>query len=124
VESALLFFDAKRYRLHAWVVMPNHIHVLFTPIISWSLSDIVGSWKSFTAKEANKLLHRSGQFWQKEYFDRFIRTAEHFGYALDYIENNPVKAGLCLSPANWPLGSARYRLEATETAAVHAAENQ
>ncbi|MCI0705451.1 MAG: transposase [Planctomycetia bacterium] len=116
VETALLFFDAKRYRLHAWVVMPNHVHVLFTPIIGRSLSDIVGSWKSFTAKEANKLLHRSGQFWQKEYFDRFIRTAEHFGYALDYIEKNPLKAGLCLAPEDWPFGSARYRAEVVGTA--------
>ena len=75
MENALLFFDGARYAIHAWVVMPNHIHVLFTPTPGWSLSDILSSWKSFTAKEANKVLLRSGQFWHEDYFDRFIRDA-------------------------------------------------
>jgi REP element-mobilizing transposase RayT len=120
VESALLFFDAQRYRLHAWVVMPNHVHVLFTPTSGRRLEDIIGSWKSFTSKEANKVLRRSGQFWKEEYFDRFIRDAEHFRRAVDYIEYNPVNAGLCRSVEDWPFGSARLKreAEAAETAAV------
>jgi REP element-mobilizing transposase RayT len=120
VETALLFFDAERYRVHAWVVMPNHVHVLFTPAAGCGLSDTLGSWKSFTAKEANKLLGRSGQFWQEDYFDRYIRDEEHFAAAVEYVENNPVKAGLCRCPADWPYGSARRRCEggAAGTAAL------
>ncbi|HET6571967.1 MAG TPA: transposase, partial [Fimbriiglobus sp.] len=109
VETALLFFDAQRYHLHAWVVMPNHVHTLFTPTSGHGLSDIVGSWKSFTAKQANKLLGRSGQFWREDYFDRFIRDEEHFAGASEYIEINPVKAGLCVQSEDWPFGSARRR---------------
>jgi len=109
VETALLYFDAERYRLHAWVVMPNHVHALFTPLPAWSLSRILGSWKSYTATEANKMLGTSGQFWQEDYFDRFIRDAEHFEVARNYIEMNPVKASLCRLPEDWAFGSARHR---------------
>ncbi len=109
VEGALLFFDGKRYRIHAWVVMPNHVHVLFTPLAGWSLSVLVGGWKSFTSKQANKLLSRSGSFWQEDYFDRFIRTAAHSENVVAYIENNPVSAGLCAAPEDWAFGSAHHR---------------
>jgi REP element-mobilizing transposase RayT len=109
VEGALLFFDGVRYRLHAWVVMPNHVHALFTPAVGWNLSDIVGSWKSFTAKGANTALTRTGKFWQEDYFDRFIRDEEHFQVVLNYIEANPVKARLCGKPEEWRFGSARRR---------------
>jgi putative DNA methylase len=95
VENALLHFDGDRYDLHAWCVMPNHVHVLVTPLHGNSLSSLVHSWKSFTAKEANRLLGRAGAFWLEEYFDRAIRDENHFRRALEYIENNPVKAGLC-----------------------------
>ena len=72
VENAFLHFDAKRYRLHAWVIMPNHVHVLITPSAGYALSAITHSWKSFTAKQANKMLARTGAFWATEYFDRAI----------------------------------------------------
>jgi REP element-mobilizing transposase RayT len=58
------------------------------------MSTIVHSWKSFTAQECNKVLGRTGRFWQREPFDRYIRNERHFRNALTYIENNPVKAGL------------------------------
>ena len=106
VEDALLHFDGQRYRLHAWVVMPNHVHVLATPLSGYSLSSILHSWKSFTAKEANRYLGRSGAFWLEEYFDRAIRDENHFNKVVEYIENNPVKAGLCEKPKNWLWGSA------------------
>lgn len=123
VDEAIRFFDAERYRLHAWVVMPNHVHVLFTPTAGWELSAILSSWKSFTAKEANTVLRRTGQFWMEEYFDRYIRDGRHYTNATDYIENNPVKARLCGVPEDWPFCSARYRhrtadVAAAETAAV------
>lgn len=91
--------------------MPNHVHVLFTPLGGWCLAEILRSWKSFTTKEANKLLGQTGHFWQHEYFDRFIRDSGHFGRVVEYIEHNPVKAGLCDSPADWPFGSGRLKCE-------------
>lgn len=106
VQNALLHFDGDRYRLHAWCVMPNHVHVLFTPLEGHALSSIVHSWKSYTAKAINVVLGRDGRLWFEEYFDRAIRDEEHFWAARVYIEENPVKAGLCLIPVDWPLSSA------------------
>jgi len=111
VESALLHFDAQRYRLAAWVVMPNHVHLLLTPLPGHTLSSIMHSLKSYTAGEANKLLRRQGAFWQEEYFDRYVRDPKHYAQTLAYIEANPVKAGLCLLPEDWPYSSARVRRE-------------
>ena len=109
MQEALLYFDRERYGLHAWCVMPNHVHTLLTPKASWGLGQIAHSWKSFTAHEANKLLNRSGEFWQTEPFDRYIRNEQHFRNAVAYIENNPVKAGLCAQPEDWLWSSARWR---------------
>jgi REP element-mobilizing transposase RayT len=109
VEEALIFLHERKYHLHAWVVMPNHVHALFTPIAPSSLAVIARSLKSFTAKEANRLLGRTGQFWQRESFDRAIRNEEPFQDAAQYIEANPVKAGLCQRMSDWPYGSARHR---------------
>ena len=70
IEGALLHFDEDRYRLLAWCIMPNHVHVVIVVLGGPSLSEIVGSWKSFTAKRANATLGRSGSFWHADYFDR------------------------------------------------------
>ena len=109
VQQALLFHDRVKYRLSAWIIMPNHAHLLCTPLSGHSLADIMHSIKSFTANEANKLLNREGRFWQKEYFDRYIRNARQFGRTVIYIENNPVKANLCNKPEDWPFSSAALR---------------
>jgi REP element-mobilizing transposase RayT len=106
VENALLHFDGERYRLLAWCVMPNHVHALIETLPGHRLGDVVHSWKSFTAKEANKLLGLSGAFWQVEYHDRFIRDAAHLTKAREYIEENPVKAGLVQSAEMWRWSSA------------------
>ena len=103
------FFDGVRYRLTAWVVMPNHAHLLLTPAAEQELSQILHSLKSYTANEANKILRRSGEFWQPESFDRRIRDANHFANTISYIENNPVKARLCKRPEDWPFSSAWFR---------------
>jgi len=73
------------------------------------LSGILQSLKSYTANEANKLIGRKGQFWQKESFDRWIRDAEHFVKVVAYIENNPVKARLCKRAEDWRFSSAGWR---------------
>ena len=88
VESALRYFDGARYRLYGFVVMPNHVHVCFMPFEDYVLSDVLQSWKSFSAKAINKALGRSGTVWQKEYFDRYIRNGEHFDRVLRYIRRN------------------------------------
>jgi len=115
VQNSLLFFDGQRYSLHAWVIMPNHVHVLFTPMDDWTLTKIIHSWKSFSAREANKILGRVGEFWQREYFDRAIRNEQGFNSAVAYIENNPVKAGLCQVAEEWLFGSAVCRIQASCT---------
>jgi REP element-mobilizing transposase RayT len=109
VADSLLHFDGARYHVHAWVIMPNHVHVLTTPLEGWALSAIVHTWKSFTARMANRLLGRDGTFWYHDYFDRAIRNERHLGEVVRYIEYNPVKAGLCTSPQEWPFSSARAR---------------
>ena len=106
VQDALLHFDGQRYTLHAWCVMPNHVHTLFTPMLGFDVGGITHSWKSFTASQCNQRLGRTGSFWHKEPFDRYIRNERHFQNALRYIENNPVKAGLCEKPEDWLWSSA------------------
>jgi putative DNA methylase len=111
VQESLLKFDGLRYNLFSWVVMPNHSHSLLTRFEDWELNKLMQSHKSYTAHEANKVLKRSGQFWMEDYFDRYIRNWEHFHNAVSYIENNPVKAGLCATAADWPFGSAWFRAQ-------------
>ncbi len=106
VQAALLHFEGARYRLHAWCVMPNHVHVLVSPMAVVSLSSIVHAWKSFTAKRINRALGRRGRVWFEEYFDRAVRDSDHFDTAVGYIVLNPVKAGLCAEPEDWPFSSA------------------
>jgi putative transposase len=106
VEAALLHFDGQRYRLLAWTIMPNHVHILIQAMADFGLGDIVHSWKSYTAKKANHVLNRKGDFWQPDYFDRFIRDEVHLAAAKEYIEQNPVKAGLVEKAKAWRWGSA------------------
>ncbi len=112
VQENLLHFDGVKYKLHAWVIMPNHVHVLFTPLFGFLLEQILHSLRSFTANEANRVLGRSGAFWSRDYYDRYIRSAEHFRNTVSYIDNNPVKTRLCREQKDWPFGSARMRIEA------------
>ena len=94
VGDALAFFEGDRYQQLAWTVMPNHVHVLFAPLGEWTLQNLLHSWKSFTAKAINALLHTTGSLWQKDYFDRLIRDADHFGNCVRYIRRNPAHAHL------------------------------
>ena len=109
VQKSLLKFDGLRYRLFAWVVMPNHVHSLMTRFEEFELKDLLHSLKSYTAHKANKILRREGKFWIDDYFDRYIRNEKHFYKTVEYIENNPVKAGLCAKPSDWPFSSAWFR---------------
>jgi REP element-mobilizing transposase RayT len=110
VAGALRFFRGQRYDLGPWVVMPNHVHVLVRPTGTHLLDHIVQSWKGFTAREANKLLDRTGQaFWAREYYDHIVRGDIERARLTDYIHDNPVKAGLCARWEDWPWSSAHPR---------------
>lgn len=110
VQQALLFFDGDRYELLNWCVMPNHVHTLFSPLPGYDLSGIVHSWKSYTAKKINSALQRQGQLWMPDCFDRYIRDEAHFARAMRYVDCNPVKAGMCEKPEDWPWGGAAARI--------------
>ena len=93
VLDALRHFDGDRYELHACCIMPNHVHVVFTLGGGHELSEILHSWKSFTANEANKVLGRTGPFWQAESYDHLVRDGEDYCAQLEYLRSNPFKAG-------------------------------
>jgi REP element-mobilizing transposase RayT len=111
VQGNLWHHDGVKYRLLAWVVMPNHVHALIE-IWQVPMGKILQSWKGYTAKEANRILGREGAFWEDDYFDRYIRDEEHLRRVVRYIENNPVKAHLARSAAEWPWSSVRFRSKA------------
>ena len=88
VEDALVYFHGTRCDMRCFTVMPNHVHALFRMLPGHSLSDIVHSWKGYSASAINQLLGRKGPVWQKEYFDTCIRDAGHFRRVVRYIWNN------------------------------------
>ena len=97
--------ELKQYDLHAWVIMPNHVHLLLTPLVP--LSQAIGSLKSASAKAANVVLNTTGQrFWQDESYDHLVRDAAEFRRIWSYIENNPVSAGLASAPQAYAWTSA------------------
>lgn len=93
------------YELSAWVVMPNHVHLLILP--QQPLARITHWIKGGTAWESNRLLGRGGEpFWQHESYDHWVRNEKEFQRIAAYIEENPVKAGLAATPEDWPWSSA------------------
>ncbi len=142
-QDSLLIFDARRYRLLAWVVMPNHVHALFEPIEGWTAAKIVAGWKRFTATKISAILVaqtdlqtsdsaksavtgnanlRIGAFsfgrsstpvWHREYWDRYIRDERYFNRTIEYIHLNPVKAGLAITAESWPWSSANPNCQRT-----------
>ncbi|MFZ3217178.1 MAG: transposase [Candidatus Acidiferrales bacterium] len=98
VVRALRHFDGVRYRIFAWCVMPNHVHVVFQPLKDYALSGILHAWKSYTAKDANRLLARTGIFWQREYYDHLVRDEDDFHRVVRYVLENPREAGM----HDWP----------------------
>jgi len=97
------------YALHAFVIMPNHVHILITP--RTELARITRALKGKSARQANLILQRTGQtFWQDESFDHWIRHPQQFQRVKTYIERNPVNAGLVTVPEQWPYSSAAVAL--------------
>jgi len=98
VADSWKFWDGKRYPWEAWCVMPNHGHVRFWRFDGERLASILGSWKKFTSRRINAMMNRRGMLWQDESYDHRIRNEQEFARAVQYILDNPRKAGL----ADWP----------------------
>jgi REP element-mobilizing transposase RayT len=94
VAEVLQHFEGARYLMYAWCVMPNHVHALFRILADHDLAEVLHAWKSYSAIRANRLLGRSGEFWQREYYDHLVRSEEEFYRIVGYIAENPNKAGL------------------------------
>lgn len=130
MQDAFIRFHGVRYTLHAWCVMPNHVHVLFQPKEGWTMSKIVSTWKSYTGRRISEWRKRAGRasvdleaglvpggpgelksggsgVWQREYFDRYIRDDAHYTNTVAYIHENPVKAGLVRDAFEWPYSSVK-----------------
>jgi REP element-mobilizing transposase RayT len=143
VQETFTHFAGDRYHLHAWCVMPNHVHVLFQPTNGWTMSKIVGSWKSYTGRRISEYAKAHGwgaglsaalgrdsasatlgrvhagttlgrgepsinatRVWHREYWDRYIRDHAHYVNVVNYIHENPVKAGLVKEAGDWRWSSA------------------
>jgi REP element-mobilizing transposase RayT len=126
VRKSMYHFADHRYQLLAYVVMPSHVHWVFRPLPKWCdeiaadpkdartpRERILHSFKSFTGNECNQLLGRSGQFWQDESYEHCVRNADELLRIIEYIEQNPVKAGLIDVAAKWPYSSAADRAQLT-----------
>ncbi len=126
VQNAFLHFANERYRLLAFVVMPSHHHWLFLPDEMWSIDavkraranggklqtprEIIShSIQSYTATMCNRVRGETGAYWQHETFDHWVRDDDELLRIIDYIENNPVKAGLAVLPEDYRWSSARIR---------------
>ena len=102
VYDSLLFNDAKEYELWSFSLMPNHVHALLTlKESSLPLYSVLQNHKKFTANKCNQVLKRTGQFWEHETYDHVVRKGVEFGNIVNYILNNPVKAGFVKHWSEW-----------------------
>jgi len=128
VYDSILYRDNKEYELISFTIMPNHVHVVFSLVeragcslradntdsmvdkkqTDSSLYKIMQSLKWYTAKECNKILNRTGQFWQHESYDHVIRNEEELNRIVEYVLNNPVKAGLVETCEDWKWNYCKY----------------
>ena len=107
VADALRYRDGKVYTLYSSCVMPNHVHAVLKPLNredgkAYPLPSILRSLKGYTARKANAILGRTGAFWQSESYDRVIRDDEDLIHMIEYVLDNPVKAGLVSRWEDWP----------------------
>ena len=95
IKDAIMFYDNECYEVIAYVIMPNHIHLLIKMIGDNSLSPLIQSIKQFSARQINIMLNRTGRVWMKRYFDRIVRSGRNLNYYINYIKENPkfIKTG-------------------------------
>ncbi len=111
VADSILFWNNKRYTLVGYCIMPNHVHLVidiggYTSEVyknktSYPLSRIMETLKGYTSKAVNRILLRTGHFWQKESYDHVVRDGNELNRIILYVLNNPVKAGLVQTPEEW-----------------------
>jgi REP element-mobilizing transposase RayT len=107
VTDALILRDGEVYELHAYCIMPNHVHLVFMPLAKpdgtyHALSSIMHSLKRYTAQQANLLLERHGEFWQHESYDHVVRDEAERVRIVRYVLQNPEKAELVAPGERWP----------------------
>jgi putative transposase len=107
IEETLHFYDQDCYDLYTYTIMSNHVHLVFRHLeenhnVDFPVTHIMKNIKSYTAKEANKILGRNGKFWQAESYDRIIRDEKELENKIKYTIYNPVKAGLVSEWTKWP----------------------
>ena len=124
-SNALHFRDGKEFELIAYTIMPNHIHAVLKPNVNrfaesinssankdkYVLTKILQNYKKFTARMSNKILNRTGQFWQHESYDHVIRDNEELNRTIKYVLHNPVKAGLVKYPEEWKWSYCKYEID-------------
>jgi len=122
VLESLLHFEGVRYTSHAYATMPSHLHWVFRPLESWVTErktvgakqspreQIMQGMKTFTARECNKVLGRNGTFWQAESYDHCVRDDQELLRIIEYVEMNPVRAGLVQKSEDWRFSSASTRI--------------
>lgn len=130
IESLQFLVKDKRIILNAFVIMRNHIHLIWQPKSGFTLSDIQASFMKYTAHQLKRSLSnndsamleelkvnkydRTYQIWKREPLGVELRTHEVFMQKLDYIHNNPVRAGLCINPEDYHYSSARFYYEGSD----------
>jgi REP element-mobilizing transposase RayT len=91
VFSVLRHFEGQRFRLHALVVMDDHVHVIVTPSAGWQLGKILGSWKSYSAYRLQREAGLRGAIWQIDSYDRIVRNSDDLSAKIRYIRENPIR---------------------------------
>jgi REP element-mobilizing transposase RayT len=122
VSDSILFRDKKEYDLICYCIMPNHVHMVFYIVertacslnenvnerSGRSLYKIMQSLKSYTANECNKILKRTGSFWQHESYDHVVRNDEELNRIIEYVLNNPLKANIIDNVNEWKWSYCKY----------------
>lgn len=113
VEVLLHYRDQGRYSLYQYVVMPNHFHLLITPLAPVTLGKAVQFIKGSFSYRAKKQLAFNGEIWQTSFYDHRVRDSNEYARLRHYIHMNPVRKGLATLPEEFPFGSVRAALDET-----------
>jgi REP element-mobilizing transposase RayT len=113
ITRSLDWLEQRGWKVYASVLMSNHVHILMRNFDGQTdaLPKHLASFKSYTAREANRVLKRKGSFWAREHFDHWIRTSQKFESTVAYILNNPVKAGLVSTWQGWKWKTLHHDVE-------------
>ena len=101
VKGSLEYYNGQKYLLHAWSIMPNHVHTIFEMLGNTPQREVLKAWKSFTAHAINKALNRKGQLWQVDSYNHIIRTEAEYYNQMRYVWNNPRFLPLAMQKWRW-----------------------